>query len=344
MPRGRAQRRRGFVAAGTAAVAVLLLGVAIVEVGAVAPMARDPHTPQALQHTKAEAHGENAPRSGQTGATTSTPRATPTVLSAPPGYTSSQVIFDDRFDGRKLNRRKWVTYLGAAGVIWNNDRQLPLPYSGPTTATNGGSGYNQAMYGPSQVRVDNGLILTAQPNTNRWAGTFPWISGVVTTEGKFTLPKTGWYVQVEAKMPPASPGVWPVIWFLPPVGGTSFNEMDAFEGGVGPTPTNDIGSSNYFAQQGQQGYLWKTPEDVNMSAGYHVYGFQWIPGQSVTAFFDGHEVWQALASSSVTITPEPYEIILAIQIASQKTAGWHSFANASTKMSSMDIAEVQAYS
>ena len=33
-------------------------------------------------------------------------------MSAPPGYTSQQMIFDDRFSGTSLDSTKWVTYLG----------------------------------------------------------------------------------------------------------------------------------------------------------------------------------------------------------------------------------------
>ena len=100
---------------------------------------------------------------------------------APPGYSNQQLIFDDQFLGTSLDQTKWSPVLGADGVTWNNYDSLPSPYSGPNTPV----GEEVAMFGPSQVRVDNGLTLTAQRNTNQWAGAYPWISGVVTTEGKF---------------------------------------------------------------------------------------------------------------------------------------------------------------
>jgi len=31
----------------------------------------------------------------------------------PPGYTSQQLIFDDRFSGTSLDTTQWTTYLGA---------------------------------------------------------------------------------------------------------------------------------------------------------------------------------------------------------------------------------------
>jgi beta-glucanase (GH16 family) len=262
-------------------------------------------------------------------------------LSPPPGYTSQQLIFNDQFSGTNLDTTKWSTFMGAQGIVWNNDGSLPLPYSGPNVP---GDGNEAAMFAPSQVSVDNGLTLTAQRNTNWYAGTYPWISGVVTTEGKFSLPAGGWYVQVRAKMPDQSQGMWPGIWFLPGLSGTASNEFDSYEGGIhGSNPANEEGHSVYFTDQGQQeGSLWDTGADV--SAGYHVYGAQFIPGRSITAYFDGRQVWQVKASSGITLAAEPYEIILSLQVATQQTQWWHSVTTGATPSASMDVAQVQAYS
>ena len=99
--------------------------------------------------------------------------------------------------------------------------------------------------------MNNGLTLTAQRNTNQYAGTYPWISGVVTTEGKFSLPTGGWYVQVKAKMPDQSQGMWPAIWFLPGSAGSPSNELDGYEGGVAWVPIESV-HSDYFANQGAE--------------------------------------------------------------------------------------------
>ena len=131
----------------------------------------------------------------------------------PAGYTNQQLIFDDRFSGTSLDTTKWTTSLGAQGIVWNDNGRLPAPYSAPNVPASGSA--DVAMFGPSQVSVDNGLTLTAQRNTNQYASTYPWISGVVTTEGKFSLPSGGWYVQVKAKMPDMTAGMWPAIWLMP---------------------------------------------------------------------------------------------------------------------------------
>ena len=291
-------------------------------------------------HGSAGALALNRPIVGM--AATSTPPFG--VMSAPAGYTSQQMIFDDQFSGTTLDTTKWNTYLGAEGNVWNNLGSLPWPFSGHNSVAHGGNGDNLEMYAPSQVSVDNGLRLTAQPNTNRYASTYPWLSGVVTTEGKFLLPTTGWYLQVRAKMPNTSNGMWPSIWFMC---GTMTNcpvdnELDGFGGGwLGSS--NDQGESDFFSNQGQRSAVWST-DGLDVSAGYHVYGVQFIPGKSIAVYFDGRLVWQVLASSGTTIVGEPYEIILDLQVASAKTGSWHTVANASTPVSFMDIAEVQAYS
>ncbi len=263
------------------------------------------------------------------------------VLLAPPGYTAQQLIFDDQFSGTSLDTTKWNTFLGDQGLVWNDNGNLPAPYSGPNVP---GAGSEAQMFGPSQVGVDNGLTLTAQRNTNAYAATYPWISGVVTTEGKFSLPTGGWYVQVKAKMPDQSQGMWPGLWFLPGVPGAAASELDGYEGGLlGNSPDNEQGHSVYFTNQGVQlGGLWSTGADV--SAGYHVYGVQFIPGHSITTYFDGRQVWQLKTSSAAPLAAEPYEIILSLQVATEATSPWHSVTTGDTPSATMNVAEVQAYS
>ncbi len=268
-------------------------------------------------------------------------------MSAPAGYSSQQMMFDDQFSGTTLDSSKWVSYLGAEGGVWNDFGQFPPGDSGGNSpAVN-----NIEWYRPSQVTVNNGLTLTAQPD-NTYAGPCSgsggppcgrtWVSGVVTTEGKFSLPTSGWYVQVKAKMPDQSQGMWPAIWFLCGTSCPDDNEFDGYEGGwLGASP-NQIMHSDYFADQGQRQQAYSVGTDV--TAGYHVYGFRFVPGQSITAYFDGKQVWQVTASSGVTITGEPYEILLELQVAGQQTSGWHTVPTGSTGAASMQVAEVQAYS
>ena len=77
--------------------------------------------------------------------------------------------------------------------------------------------------------------------------------------------------------------------------------MVGVRGLLGGSPPNQQGHSVYFANQGAQAGLWNAGVDV--SAGYHVYGYKFIPGQSITAYFDGRQVWQVDASSGICFVP-----------------------------------------
>ncbi len=259
------------------------------------------------------------------------------AMPTPTGYTAQQLIFNDQFSGTTLDTTKWNSFLGAQGQRWTG-HGLPTPYSG------GNPTNNAEYYDPKQVSVNDGLTLTARRAGagDVGLGPYSWVSGVVTTEGKFSLPTRGWYVQLKAKMPDQSQGMWPAIWFMPGVPGTPTNEFDGYEGGELGTDPNQLGHSDYFSPQGQRPDAWSTGADV--TAGYHIYGFQFIPGRSITAYFDGRQVWQVSASSGITIKAEPYEIILELQVASKKASGFHTVTTATTPSASMNVAEVRAYS
>ncbi len=275
--------------------------------------------------------------------TSPSPSQSNPAISTPPGYTSQQLIFDDRFAGTSLDTTKWTTYLGAQGIVWNNHDTIPSPYSAPNVP---GFGGEAAMFGPSQVSVDNGLTLTAQRNTNQYAKTYPWISGVVTTEGKVSLPSTGWYVQVKAKMSDMTAGMWPAIWFMPDTKTSTVPEIDLFEGGWRSANPNEIMHSDYGGSATQySGYrdiVYDTGSDL--SAGYHVYGIQYIPNVAVKYFLDGNLMFEQVESDKGGVVAGTYELLLELQVASQQTSNWHTVPTDTTESASMAIAEVKAYS
>ena len=266
-------------------------------------------------------------------------------MSAPAGYTSRQMIFEDQFSGTSLDTTKWNAYLGAQGTPWNDHGRLPTPYSGPNTPVTD----EQAMYAPSQVSVDDRLTLTAQRNTNRYAGTYPWISGAVTTEGKFSLPTTGWYVQARIKLPDMTQGMWPGLWFLPSQSGTPFNEIDFVQGGFteGGGPVNQSPLGTGYFPTGQPSPVGETVPDLGFdaTAGYHTYGVEWTPGVGIKGFVDGTPVW-TLTQAQVPggIVAQPYEMILDLQVATVADSAWHTVPTATSPGGTMEVAEIQAYS
>jgi hypothetical protein len=251
-------------------------------------------------------------------------------MTPPAGYSATQMTFDDTFSGSSLDTN-WTPEL-APGAVWN-DESLP---SGDSSA-----GSNQAAYwAPSQATVDNGLTLSARPTISSdvgFAKGFGWVSGTVTSN--FTLPSTGWYVQIEAQMPDTSDGMWPALWFLPK---SSAQEFDGLEGGWKGSNPNEQGHSDLFLGSGQQQDVWSTPGGTNITAGYNTYGFQYIPGQSVTTYFNGQKVYSVNSSS---VSAQAYYLIIELQVASSSTSGWHTALSSSTpNPSNMNISEVQVYS
>ena len=259
---------------------------------------------------------------------------TPTVSSgemAPPaGYTASQMYFDDQFTGTSLNSSNWTPEVDP-GTVWDN-ADFGSGYS------TGGKTNEAAYFSSAQASVDNGLTLTARQTTSSDVGYskgFKWVSGVITSN--FTLPSSGWYVQIRAQMPDTSDGMWPALWFLP---SNSDQEFDGFEGGWTGN-ANEQGHSDLFLGSGQQQEVWSTG-GTDITSGYNTYGFQYIPGKSVTIYFNGKQAYQVSSSS---LSSEAYYILLELQVAASSTSGWHTTLSTSTPSpSNMNISEVQVYS
>ena len=84
-----------------------------------------------------------------------------------------------------------------------------------------------------------------------------------------------------------------------------------------------------------------TGTGVDLTAGTHVYGVHWVPGQSLTYDLDGTQVGQ-ITSSECQISNEPMEIIIDLQVANGTAARWRTAYDSSTPSPSvMTISEVQ---
>ena len=78
-------------------------------------------------------------------------------------------------------------------------------------------------------------------------------------------------------MPDTSAGFWPAIWALP--SSSSAQELDGFEGGwPGSSPNQQGHSDTLRLEPARSSRVWSTPGGANLSSGYNVYGFQYIPG------------------------------------------------------------------
>jgi beta-glucanase (GH16 family) len=260
-----------------------------------------------------------------------------TGMAAPAGYSAGQLILDDQFPGTSLNSVHWNTFMSGQGdQVWNPDG---LP-AGDSAA---GTHSHQTYFSPSQVTVNNGLTLTMVPDTKYSSLGYGYRSGVVTTGAKFTL-RSG-YVQIKAKMPDASLGGWPAIWFIEPNSGGGSQEIDLQEGGFtaksaglpGSTPENNVFVSTYHTPSGSQSdFSYVTPEPMN--AGFNIYGMEYIPGRSIKTYFNGRLV----GSWTQNISTTPYEIVIWNAQAAVNTSGYHTTGQ-SPDPSDLSVAEVQVY-
>jgi beta-glucanase (GH16 family) len=258
-------------------------------------------------------------------------------MAPPAGYSASQLIFDDQFSSTSLNSAHWNTFMGGqGGQFWNSDG-LPAGDSAP------GTFFHQTYFSPSQVTVNNGLTLTMVPDATYSSLGYRYRSGVVTTGDKFIL-RSG-YVQIKAKMPDASRGGWPAIWFIDPSSGGGSQEIDLQEGGFSPTgaglpggtPENKIFVSTYHTPSDRQSdFSYATPKPMN--AGFNIYGMEYIPGRSIKTYFNGTLV----GSWTQNISTTPYEIVIWNTQASVNASGFHTTGK-SPSPSDLSVAEVQVY-
>ncbi|MER9228571.1 family 16 glycosylhydrolase [Mesorhizobium sp. M0323] len=264
------------------------------------------------------------------------------ALSAPAGFASSDLVFEENFSGTALDStwHSYITSNAANGWPWNSD--------GSGGSTPGGP-YEADYDKPSQVSVSNGqLDLTAvkQPISGINQGTtqtFPITSGVVSSYGNFEF--NGGYLQISMKAP-SGDGAWPALWLMPGQGAGSSGdnfEIDMQEGGYsGSGPANQMFSGHIHSPSGTvSGGL--VDSGIDLTAGFHTYGINWDPGQSITWYLDGKQMAQ-VTSAQAEIPNEPMQLIMNNGVANSNASGWHTTLDSSTPSSmQMQIDEVQLY-
>lgn len=279
-------------------------------------------------------------------------QASAASLPPPPGYTKSQLIFEDTFTSPSLDTSKWNPWLGDDNYgRWGDQGALPSPYSGMncnSTCSNSYQimhydpypyGYGTNTTGSHLLGGGNGnLSLVARPSSYFSRLGYSWASAAVTTYGKAYLPAAGGYVQWHAKMPDSRYGAWAGLWLLSKNGA----EMDIQESGYpeGAANVNNVLASNWHGNGGFQ-VIQDTGKDL--SAAYHTYGVEYIPGKSWKVYLDG----QLMATwTSGVPTDAQYQVLIDLEIAGQNAAGWHTVADPVNHPGpfQFDIDNVQIYS
>ena len=247
--------------------------------------------------------------------------ATPPSASGPPLPGSWHLLLADDFSGTSLNTDIWQSC-----YPW-----FPDPASGCTNFGNA----ELEWYEPSQVEVSGGalhLVAAETPtpgqDVNGQPMTYPWTSGIVTTE--HDLDFTYGYVQVVARVPQGD-GFWPALWLLAESGAWP-PEIDVMEN-YG-SDTSKVYLTNHPVGAAQQELMLATGEDL--SAGYHTYAVDWEPGM-ITWYVDG----QSEYTVTTGVPSEPMYFIANLAI--DNTPG-RAHPDASTpSTASFDIKSVQIW-
>ncbi len=248
------------------------------------------------------------------------PPAVSSGLSAPQGYAASLLTFEDRFLNSSLDATKWIPQIADQNGIWR--QSVPAPYSAPNSG-----GYEAQFYDPQHAITGGGLNLVATKDSS-FAG-YSWRSGCVSSHGLFYLPSG--YVQVRARFPDSSSGMWAGINFYE--GGANFGIASGYLGGLSPNQ-NVFGN---LLSPGNSQTVFDTGADL--SADYHVYGVEYRPGVSIKMYIDG----KLFAAYTNNIPTGTYEIVLNLAVA-QNAAAWHTLPTGATPSpSEFDISDVQVY-
>lgn len=270
------------------------------------------------------------------------PPTTSAAHAAPPPRRAGPLVFSDAFRRHGLNPAKWddfITSAAAQGQPWNSNGAGGSAPAGRVAVTD--LEYDL----PQQVTIGDGLQIRAQRQSTSevvdgHAVTFPWRSGAVSTYGKFEF--DGGYLSVRAKMPTA-PGMWPGVFLLPgysQAGQPDTEEIDLFEGGyTGQGPSADNYAWHLHTPQGIVGGV--TDVGTDLSSGFHTYALDWVPGQSITWYFDGHEVGK-VTSAQMTIPNEPMEVVVDLQVAAPGTSSFHTLPGPTTPPSSTLVVQQMA--
>ena len=258
----------------------------------------------------------------------------------PSGYTTQQMIFDDQFSGTSLDTTKWNTYLGAQGIVWNDHGVLPCPL---LRAEHPVYQRGRRMYAPVPGRrgqradadraaqhqpVRRHLSLAQRCGHDRGQVQLADDRLVRPGEDQDARPDPG---HVARYLVPA--------WSLR---AAPFNEFDGYRGVGAVSHPNQTMHSDLLRRPGS------TATDLQRRHRR----LRRVPHLRVPVHPGvGHRLLRRIAGvagerveAAVTITGEPYEIILDLQVARWTAPVGTHVTTAPPPGGSMDVAEVQAYS
>lgn len=190
---------------------------------------------------------------------------------------STRLLFEDEFNGSKLDATKW---------FWC------YPSGTPKNCTNNQSGIayrEREQYRSSQILLEQGdLNLIAVRRSVK--PHFPWTSGMVTSGGPFESgrPQPAFafrygYAEIRARLPKGK-GFWPAFWTLP-ANGAWPPEIDVMEW-QGAQPHRDYMTVHFSTPHRKNDSIQGIFDGPNFAEGFHVYAIDWQPAR-LTWYVDG---------------------------------------------------------
>ena len=189
-------------------------------------------------------------------------------------HASPRVLFEDDFDGDRLDGGRWRT------CHWWAAR-------GCTIATNS----ELEWYVPGQVRLRDGLVGLVAERGRAPGGDdrHRFRSGMISTgPGPETPPRFAFRygrATMRARLP-AGDGLWPAFWLLP-ADRQSEPEIDVLE--VTSDAPRTLTSHLHFRANGTEqsrGHAWP-----RLTPGFHTFAIDWRPGR-LEWFVDGTRIWR----------------------------------------------------
>lgn len=244
-----------------------------------------------------------------------TPPGTPPgdTVPLPPGYTESQIFFEDTFRDTTLDLSKWSPSVGdPKWGIWPGG--LPVDWSNPDNSLSGMGPWsnNWEYFSPEQVKTGDGCTLTAVRDRNYSDLGYEWKSGIIRSK---VLLGDG-LARFEVMLSKGS-GHWGGCWLLNNLG--SDFEPDLIETGfipfaAGATQDSSAATTLHDGEQSQVRY-----DAGDLTSNYRVFDCEYRPGSHVAFWLDGIERHRV----STNVRCECCAMVNN-SVASPVAANWHS--------------------
>jgi beta-glucanase (GH16 family) len=205
-------------------------------------------------------------------------------------------VFQDGFDGDRLDGKRWATCYD-----WNN--------GGCTNAGN----HEAEWYLPGQVGVHDGrAVLTAQRRDTVGSDgkTYPWVSGMITTgrDSWNAAPRatfTHGYFEAALQVTDAG-GMFPAFWLMP-AARTTPPELDVAE--FPSTPHQVDFNLHWTGADNSDQHVGLAWGPADFAGSTHVIAADWEP-DSITWFVDGVARWK----QTEHIPDVPMELIVNLAV------------------------------